>query len=122
MRLLITLLLIFVTCASFSQSRKKRKDSAPETQQQGPSSVDPGFPKEEYGPKKSKRKNSHGPTYESQSEYEDRMRATVKDKRKAEREMEKPQYSDPTYFGHKRKPKKRSPKNMRYCKECGIRH
>jgi hypothetical protein len=50
------------------------------------------------------------------------MELVAKQKRKAEKEMMKPQYSDPTYFGHKRKPKKRHYKKMKYCKECGIRH
>lgn len=55
-------------------------------------------------------------------EYEERMQQNVKEKRKKAKEMEKPQYSDWTYFGHKRKPKKRSPDKMKYCDECGIRH
>ncbi|MCS7005081.1 MAG: hypothetical protein NZM38_07120 [Cytophagales bacterium] len=41
---------------------------------------------------------------------------------KMEYEMEKPQYKDPTYFGHKRKPKKRPPGKQKYCKECGMKH
>jgi len=36
--------------------------------------------------------------------------------------MKKPQYSDPTYFGHKKKPKKRPPGKKKFCKECGIYH
>jgi len=55
-------------------------------------------------------------------EYEERMEQNVKNKRKKAKEMEKPQYSDWTYFGHKRKPKKRPPEKMKYCDECGIRH
>jgi len=56
------------------------------------------------------------------AEYEDRMKRNAKEKRKKAKEMEKPQYSDWTYFGHKRKPKKRPPEKMKYCEECGIRH
>ncbi len=123
MRLIVTLLLVLVTSFTFAQSRKKRKESRTQTQQSAPSSLNPGFPEQQaYAPKKSRGKKSGGPTYESQEEYADRMRATVKAKRKAEREMEKPQYSDPSYFGHKRKPKRHSAKKMRLCKECGIRH
>lgn len=55
-------------------------------------------------------------------EYEERMKENAKEKRKKAKEMEKPQYSDWTYFGHKKKPKKRSPDKMKYCDECGIRH
>ncbi len=55
-------------------------------------------------------------------EYEDRMKQNAKDAKKKDKEMEKPQYSDFTYFGHKKKPKKRPPHKMKFCKECGIRH
>lgn len=55
-------------------------------------------------------------------EFEKRMTANVKEDRKARRLMEKPQYSDPSYFGHKRKPKKRPLKKRKFCKECHIWH
>jgi hypothetical protein len=50
------------------------------------------------------------------------MEEVAKAERKAEKEAMKPENSDPLYFGHKRPPKKRSPKKMKYCKVCGIRH
>ena len=56
------------------------------------------------------------------AEYEQRMKDNAKEAKKKAKEMKKPQYSDPTYFGHKRKPKKRPPHKMKYCEECGIRH
>lgn len=34
----------------------------------------------------------------------------------------KPQYSNPAYFGHKKKPKKRKRGKRKFCKECGIVH
>ena len=34
----------------------------------------------------------------------------------------KPQFSDPSYFGHKRKPKKRPPGKKKFCKACEIVH
>ncbi len=55
-------------------------------------------------------------------EYEERMVANVKKYKKQERKMKKPQYSDPSYFGHKRKPKKRLPGKRKFCKECEIVH
>ena len=55
-------------------------------------------------------------------EYEERMVANVKKYKKIERLMKKPQYSDPSYFGHKRKPKKRGPGKRKFCKECEIVH
>jgi hypothetical protein len=42
--------------------------------------------------------------------------------RKQDRLARKPQYNDPTYFGHKRPPKKRPLGKRKFCKECGIRH
>lgn len=55
-------------------------------------------------------------------EYEKRMEANVKKYKKMARKMKKPQYSDPSYFGHKRKPKKRGPGKRKFCKECEIVH
>jgi hypothetical protein len=58
------------------------------------------------------------------AEYEFYVRAesVAKEKQRLLRKLAKPQYSDFTYFGHKRPPKKHLPFAMRYCKECGIRH
>ena len=55
-------------------------------------------------------------------EYEERMEQNAKDDKKERRLMKKPQYSDPSYFGHKRKPKKREPGKRKFCKECSIWH
>ena len=55
-------------------------------------------------------------------EYEARMEANAKEDKKQRRLMKKPQYSDPMYFGHKRKPKKRPPGKRKLCKECHIMH
>lgn len=55
-------------------------------------------------------------------EYQKRMKANVKRREVIARKMEKPQYSDPLYFGHKRKPKKRPVGKRKFCKECEIVH
>jgi hypothetical protein len=55
-------------------------------------------------------------------DYQKRMKANVKKRDVIARKMEKPQYSDPTYFGHKRKPKKRPVGKRKFCKECEIVH
>jgi hypothetical protein len=128
MRILITLLLIAITCATTcAQSSGKKKKAASEAQSNSPTTLEPGepyYPKKDYGPKKSRksRKKSSGPTYESQDEYEARMREGVKTIRRNERMLMKPQYTNPMYFGHKRPPKKRPPGKMKYCKVCGMRH
>lgn len=55
-------------------------------------------------------------------EYEALMKENKKKYKKQAREMKKPQYSDPAYFGHKRPPKKRRLGKRKFCKECGIVH
>lgn len=55
-------------------------------------------------------------------EYEERMEAKAKEYKKLAKLLEKPQYSNPAYFGHKRKPKKHKPGKRKFCKECEIVH
>ncbi len=121
-RFIFMLLLMALASVSLAQSKKKQKHE--ETGQPQPSSLDPTYPEREYKqPKKRSKKSSiQGPTYESDKEYAERMQATAKAKTKNERMLEKPQYSDPMYFGHKRPPKKHRPNKMKFCKVCGIRH
>lgn len=73
--------------------------------------------------KKKKNKYSLAGQYDKKiEEYEERMEANARKQRKMAKEMEKPQYSDPSYFGHKKKPKKRPPGKKKFCKECGMYH
>lgn len=119
MRIILFILLALIVSTSFAQSRKQRKA---ESSQQGPTSLDP-LPKERHLPKQArKRVESKGPTYNSEKEYYERVEAFAKTRRKNEKMLMTPQYSDPSYFGHKRPPKKRPPHKMKFCKECGIRH
>ena len=55
-------------------------------------------------------------------EYEDRMVTNVKRRNDLAKELNKPQYSDPSYFGHKKPPKKRANGKKRKCKECHMWH
>lgn len=55
-------------------------------------------------------------------EFEARMRKVSKEKKKEAKMAEKPQYSNPSYFGHKRKPKIRPVGKRKFCKECHIVH
>ncbi|HLF34581.1 MAG TPA: hypothetical protein VI583_10095 [Cyclobacteriaceae bacterium] len=55
-------------------------------------------------------------------EYYARMEENSKRYKKFEKDMRKPQFSDPSYFGHKRPPKKRPPGKKKFCKECGMVH
>ena len=60
--------------------------------------------------KKNKKKKNPYAKYEMTreqkiDEFAERMEANAKKYKKDMKEAQKPQYSDPTYFGHKRKPK-----------------
>lgn len=55
-------------------------------------------------------------------EAEERQEANAKRRMKEAKMAEDPQYSDPSYFGHKKKPKKRPVGKRKLCKECGIVH
>jgi hypothetical protein len=124
MRIFLSICLCIICCTAFSQStkKKKQKQSQP-VQQSGPNSLNPYEPNVKYTERKStKSKKSNAPTYNLEQQYYERMEDVAKSRRKAEREMLKPQYSDPMYFGHKKMPKKHSRKKMKFCKECGIRH
>jgi hypothetical protein len=64
------------------------------------------------------------PNIKHTAEYEfyARVEKVAREKQKMLRKMAKPQYSNFYYFGHKHPPKKHLPFQMRYCKECGLRH
>jgi hypothetical protein len=124
LRVILVVFLAFILADSFAQSRKRKKKAEKEAvAAQKPNSLNPysSNSKKEYAPRVS-HKSSRGPTYNLQEEYYERMAEVAKKRKKIERLMEKPQYSNPLYFGHKRPPKKRKPSKMKFCKECGIRH
>ena len=55
-------------------------------------------------------------------EFEARMREINKANKKEEKMAQKPQYSDPLYFGHKKPPKKRPLGKRKFCKVCRMKH
>jgi hypothetical protein len=56
------------------------------------------------------------------ADFRKRMKNVNKQRRKDEKLAQKPQYSNPLYFGHKKPPIKRPPGERKFCKECGLRH
>jgi hypothetical protein len=64
------------------------------------------------------------PKVENTAQYEfyKRVEEAAKEKQRILKKLSKPQYSNFSYFGHKHPPKKHKPYQMKYCKECGIRH
>lgn len=122
-RLTLIICLTFMALKSDAQFWKKKKNKiATETTALQPNSLNPSYQQRGENAPKASRKPSKGPTYGLEQEFYERMEAVEKARKKNERLMEKPQYSDPSYFGHKRPPKKRKPSKMKFCKECGIRH
>jgi len=117
---IILLLALVVSAAAHGQSSKKKKKA---TVQQRSSNMHEPYYQPNISPKKStKHRDAGGPTYDSQQEFYARVTEVQKKREKTEKLMEKPQYSDPMYFGHKHRPKKRAPSKMKFCKVCGIRH
>lgn len=115
----ILVLLLALSQGVWAQSKKKKQ----ETTSEQPSSLTPYYPeKTKEVEKKKTKKSGRKVTYDARDKFYDRMEQVAKDNRKAEKELKKPQYSDPSYFGHKRPPKKRPAGKMKYCKECGLRH
>ena len=60
--------------------------------------------------------------YSARYEFYERVENAAKEKQRLMRKLAKSQYSDPSYFGHKKKPKRRPAHKMRFCDECHIRH
>ncbi len=114
---------LFVSGAQ-AQLLKRKKKNVPASEQASdqPTSLNPSAPQKQFGPKKSKKGKLAKPTYGSEEAYFKRMDELHKTRRKNEKMLDKPQYSDPMYFGHKRPPKKRPVGKMKYCKECGLKH
>jgi hypothetical protein len=85
-------------------------------------SLRPSQSEEVYAPKARQKSKRRVSSLSPEEEFYQRMQAVAKARRKQAVKLQKPQYSNPLYFGHRTKPKKHSAKKMKYCKECGIRH
>ena len=110
-----TVSFLLVAFAVFSASAQNNRPGQP-------TSLQPNLPTKVYAPKISKKKKTKGLTYEAKDKFYDRMEDIGKERKKREKNMNKPEYSNFQYFGHKKAPKKRPPEKMKYCKICGIRH
>lgn len=130
MRILFLIIFLATIQTAHAQFWKKKRDSNERNEQRAaPNSLSPNSFNSYYPEQKkesrarAKKKASLGKTtYNAEREYYERVEAVAKTRRKNERLSLKPQYSDPSYFGHKRPPKKNPPHKMKFCKECGIRH
>jgi hypothetical protein len=61
-------------------------------------------------------------SYTAEYDFYKRVELAARRRQRLLRKGAEPQYSNFAYFGHKRPPKRHLPYEMRYCKECGIRH
>lgn len=104
--------LLFISNQTFAQSSRESEIKAASSSSS-----------QIFSTKKKASKKAYDQQYDqSIKDYEKLMKANKKKYRKMAKGMEKPQYSDPTYFGHKKKPKKRPKGKRKFCDECGIVH
>ena len=121
-------LLIILLIGSFSlvqgqsKKEKKRQKQEAKAQKQIPSSRDPGNSDNMFKGERKMSKSGNSLEANAVKEYQQRMKQNSRKYNKIERIKDRPQYSDPTYFGHKKKPKKRPVGKRKFCKECGIVH
>ncbi len=117
--------LILFFGGSVNAQSKKKKSKKEATQQYAPSSRDAWSYDDVASSKKNKKQGkTKSPKKQKDliEEFHQRMKDNAKKYSKRERQMKKPQYSDPSYFGHKKKPKKRKPGKKKFCKECKLVH
>lgn len=129
---LYLLMFVFLVAASCANQRKPAlsngnsaySEAAPSSRNSGESSRSSSASAEQRkAMKKRGKRASKGKTHDDLvQEFEDRVEANAKRRKKEAKLAEKPQYSDPSYFGHKKKPKKRPVGKRKFCKECGIVH
>ena len=121
MKVHFLLMLVLISAnLSFAQSKPKKDKKKIEKVE-----IDRGATYEVGSEKVKKKKVKHSMSKEFDrkvEEYEKRMIQNARNSEKMAREMKKPQYADPTYFGHKKKPKKRPPGKKKFCKECQMYH
>jgi hypothetical protein len=128
MKYILLIVLSFVLAAGAvaqTKAGKSKKDNKTAPNSRAASSVDIGSENSIFmDTKKSavKRKSDVKTMEDLKAEARERMIANAKKHEKMAKEMEKPQYSDPSYFGHKNPPKKRKPGKKKFCKECRLRH
>ncbi len=111
-----------------AQKNKSKSTKKSVFEKEAPSSRNPGNQQKSVNNtrrtvKKGKGSNNFAKQLDKKvEEFHQRMKDNAKRRKKIARISKKPQYSDPSYFGHKRKPKKRPPGKRKFCKECEIIH
>ena len=113
-------LIFLLSCSLYVSAQSKSKNNE---KSQKKSQIDRGATYSDPSDSKKKVKVKYKYNYNADvKEFDKLMQANAKKYKKRDRLMEKPRYSDPTYFGHKKKPKKRARGKRKLCKECNIVH
>lgn len=92
--------------------------------QEAPTSREPGKKNEVFSPRHTKavKRKRQKVEHTAQYEFYKRVEEAAREKQRILKYLDKRQFKDHRYFGHKRIPKRRPPHKMRYCNECGVRH
>ncbi len=110
------LLIFFIAFVSYSQNTRSTEAPKP------PRPTYQASKKEKKGAFAFLKKKQKKQGKDEVAEFRDRLQKVYKQKAKEEKLADKPRYKDPTYFGHKKKPKKRPVGKQKFCKVCKIKH
>ena len=116
MRFLFGLTVFIFTFIGYAQNT--RSASAPVT----PKPVYQSSKKESKGVFGVFKKKNNSLQSNEVAEFRARLQKVYKQRAKEDKLSNKKRYKDPTYFGHKKKPKKRPVGKQKFCKVCKIRH
>lgn len=130
-KLSLIILIVFSLNSLNATAQSKKEKNKKEQPVQRSNSFRPNIPEEKQvikkNTKKKKNKNTFTALFSKQlddkvEQFYQRQEDNAKRNRKIQRKMDHPQYSDFSYFGHKKKPKIRPVGKRKFCKECGIVH
>ncbi|MEM6830657.1 MAG: hypothetical protein AAF551_09060 [Bacteroidota bacterium] len=116
MKLLLTGVIFFMVLGVSAQNT--RSANAPVS----PKPVYQSVKKEKKGMLGAFKKKRSSAKSNEVAEFRARLQKVYKQKAKEAKLADKKRYKDPTYFGHKRKPKKRPVGKQKFCKICRIKH
>ncbi|MEO9485337.1 MAG: hypothetical protein ABJG47_17900 [Ekhidna sp.] len=119
--LIIFVVCLFATDVTGQNTRSTETPKPPQPQYQAAKKEKKSFLS--FLKKKDKKPNPFYSTKEEEvTAFRKKMKAVSKKKAKEEKLAKKPEYSDPSYFGHKRPPKKRPVGKQKFCKVCKMKH
>jgi hypothetical protein len=115
-RFIGTLMILFIASAGLAQNTRSTDTPKP------PQPTYQASKKEKKGVLSFLKRGERKQGKNEVEEFRSRLEKVYKEKAKEEKLADKPRYKDPTYFGHKKKPKKRPVGKQKFCKTCKIKH